>query len=289
MTFDEGYGGKPEFLRQLDARGQAYLAEVPRTFTGWLNKPYVTDRSFHRGGRGRGRAVPRLGAGSAAALSVEQHLNRSLALKDQTWTPWRIKDTQKGPMVWETKHVALWPKDDSGLPAAALHLIVARNVRDVLEVKFFLSNAPLETPLKELLHVAFSRWRVERCFEDQKTELGFDHFEGRSYVGLMRHQAITAVSHLFLSETQQQLRGEKSGVDRLSGADRGGSAGAVVEPGPAGCPIDHRGGCGRTRVHPAAKRSGPSLPHQKNTPKTRGSGHHPERPASCRMEHELAL
>jgi SRSO17 transposase len=34
--------------------------------------------------------------------------------------------------------------------------------------------------------VAFSRWRVERCFEDQKTELGFDHFEGRSYRGLIR-------------------------------------------------------------------------------------------------------
>ena len=39
---------------------------------------------------------------------------------------------------------------------------------------------PPATPVKELLHVAFSRWRVERCFEDQKTEWGFDHFEGRS-------------------------------------------------------------------------------------------------------------
>ena len=34
LTFDEGYGGKPEFLRQLDARGQTYVAEVPRTFHG---------------------------------------------------------------------------------------------------------------------------------------------------------------------------------------------------------------------------------------------------------------
>ena len=114
-------------------------------------------------------------------------------------------------MVWEVKHVLLTPKDENGLPAASLHLIVARNVRDPGGVKYFVSNAPPETPVKELLHVAFSRWRVERCFEDQKTELGFDHFEGRSYVGLKRHQAITAVSHLFLSEVRQQLRGEKSG------------------------------------------------------------------------------
>ena len=65
--------------------------------------------------------------------------------------------------------------------------------------------------LGELLLVAFSRWHVERCFEDQKTELGFDHFEGRCYLGLKRHQAIAAVTHLFLARVQQELRGEKPG------------------------------------------------------------------------------
>jgi len=289
LTFDEGYGGKPEFLRQLDAREQAYVAEVPRTFTGWLSAPYVTDRPYRRHGRGRGRAVPRLGAGSAAAQSVEHHLNWTPDLKDQAWRRFRIKDTRKGPMVWEVKHVELTPKDENGLPAAPLHLIVARNVRDVLKVKFFVSNAPPETPVKELLHVAFSRWRVERCFEDQKTELGFDHFEGRSYRGLIRHQAITAVSHLFLSEVRQQLRGEKPGVDRLSGPHCGGRAGALLGPGTNRRPIDSRRGSGRTRIHAKAQCPGASLPHQNHTPKTRRIGHPTDRPAPLRMEHNLAL
>ena len=86
---------------------------------------------------------------------------------------------------------------------------MARNVNDWTEVKYFLSNAPAETPLDELLLVAFSRWHVERCFEDQKTELGFDHFEGRSYLGLKRHQTVTAVTHLFLAEVRSEL-GEKN-------------------------------------------------------------------------------
>jgi SRSO17 transposase len=240
LTFDEGYGGKPEFLRQLDARKQSYVAEVPRTFTGWLSAPYVTDRPYRRHGRGRGRAVPRLGAGSPPAHGVEHHLNWTPALKDQAWNRWRIKDTQKGPMVWESKHVMLVPKDENGLPTAPLHLIVARNVRDTSEAKFFLSNAPAETPVKELLHVAFSRWRVERCFEDQKTELGFDHFEGRSYLGLMRHQAITAASHLFLSEVQQRLRGEKPRADRLPGPHRGRRPGALVGAGTNSSQADHQ-------------------------------------------------
>lgn len=31
LTFDEGYGSKPEFLRGLTARGQRYVGEVPST------------------------------------------------------------------------------------------------------------------------------------------------------------------------------------------------------------------------------------------------------------------
>jgi len=273
LTFDEGYGGKPEFLRQLAAREQVYVAEVPRTFTGWLYAPYVTDRPYRRGVRGRRRAVPRLGAGSAPARNVEHHLNGTQDLKDQPWTRFRIKDTQKGPMVWEAKHVMLVPKDENGLPAAPLHLIVARNVRDILDVKFFVSNASPDTPLKELLHVAFSRWRVERCFEDQKTELGFDHFEGRSYLGLTRHQAITAVTHLFLSEMQQQLRGEKRRVDRLSGPHRVGRAGPLVGTGTNRSQTDSRRRRGRNRLHAASQRPSASLPHQNNTTKTRRAGH----------------
>jgi hypothetical protein len=210
-------------------------------------------------------------------------------LKDQDWTRFRIKDTQKGPMVWEAKHVMLVPKDENGLPAEPLHLVVARNVRDVLAVKFFVSNAPPETPLKEMLHVAFSRWRVERCFEDQKTELGFDHFEGRSYRGLKRHQAITAVTHLFLSEVRQQLRGEKPGVDRLSGPHRGGRAGAVVGTGTHSRPTDSRRRRGRTRIHAKTQCPSTSLAHQDHPSKTRRIGHPPEGPAPLRMEHKLAL
>jgi SRSO17 transposase len=289
LTFDEGYGGKPEFLRQLAAREQAYVAEVPRTFTGWLSTPQVTDRPYHRHGRGRGRATPRLTTGSAPARSVEHHLNWTLSLKDQAWTRFRIKDTRKGPMVWEAKRVMLVPKDENGLPGKPLHLIVARNARDPSEVKFFVSNAPPATPVKELLHVAFSRWRVERCFEDQKTELGFDHFEGRSYVGLTRHQAITAVSHLFLSEVRQQLRGEKPGVDCLSGPHRNRRAGTLLGAGTNGRATDSRSRRGRNRVHAKTQRTGQPLSHQNNTKKTGRIGRPPNQTASLRMEHELAL
>jgi SRSO17 transposase len=273
LTFDEGYGGKPEFLRQLDSRQQSYVAEVPRTFTGWLHAPYVTDRPYRRAGRGRGRATPRLEAGATPAHSVEHHLKWSPDLKDQAWKQWRIKDTQKGPMVWETKYVLLTPKDENGLPAAPRHLIVARNVSDILAVKYFVSNAPSETPVKELLHVAFSRWRVERCFEDQKSELGFDHFEGRSYLGLKRHQTLTAVSHLFLSETQQALRGEKPGVDSLSGPHGRRRSGPLLGAGTPSRVPDSRSCGDRAPIYATAECLGTRQPYSNNPQETRGPGH----------------
>ena len=93
---------------------------------------------------------------------------------------------------------------------------------------YIASNAPREASLPSLLRVAFARWRVERCFEDEKGELGLDHYEGRKYQGLKRHLILTAVSHLFLAKAHQELRGEKSGADGVPGAD--GDVGGGAEP-----------------------------------------------------------
>jgi SRSO17 transposase len=289
LTFDENYGGKPEFLRELDRRQQRYVAEVPRSFTGWLQAPQVTQRPFRKGRKGRGRATPRLVAGSPQAQSIEYHLNWTPALKDQPWQQWHVKDTQKGPLVWETKRVPLVTKDEQGLPGATRQLLVARNALDHDEVKYFLSNAPEDTSTAELLLVAFSRWRVERCFEDQKTELGFDHFEGRSYLGLKRHQAITALTHLFLSEVQQALREKKSRVDGLSGPHRRRRAGPRLALGSPRRTANPGGRRRRHRLHPAPQRRRPPQPHPHETPKTRGPRHPPAPTPQMRLGHYLAL
>jgi SRSO17 transposase len=226
VTFDEGYGGKPEFLREVSARHQRYVAEVPRSFTGWLKAPRVVTRPYRRGGRGRGRKVPRLASGSRPARSVETLL-KDRVLRDQPWKRWRVKDGEKGPMVWECKHTFITVKDENGLPGERLHLVIARNVLDPKEIKFFLSNAPPETGIGALLLVAFSRWRVERCFEDDKSEIGLDQYEGRRYLGLKRHLVLSAVSYLFLAKVKQDW-GEKPGVDGVPTAHSRGGADTVL-------------------------------------------------------------
>jgi SRSO17 transposase len=227
LTFDEGYGGKPEFLRELQGRKQCFVGEVPTTFTGWIHAPRVTKRPFRRA-KGRGRKTPRTVAGSRPAISVENMLKYSPELRDQKWVRYRVKDGEKGPMVWEVKHVRITVKDKKSLPGMRLHLVVARNALDPTEIKFFLSNAPADANVQTLLLVAFSRWRVERCFEDQKQEVGLDQWEGRHWLGLKRHLILTSVSYLYLVRVREQLRGKKSRGDSMPSAYGGGIAGAEL-------------------------------------------------------------
>jgi hypothetical protein len=211
LTFDEGYGAKPEFLRAVASRQQPFVAEVPTTFTGWIGAPRVTERPFRRRRGGHARQTPRVVSGGAKAIGVKKMLKHSPALRDQPWVRYRIKDGEKGPMVWEVKHTMITVKDEKGLPGMRWHLVVARNALKPDEIKFFVSNAAADTPVETLLLVGFSRWRVERCFEDQKQEVGLDQWEGRRWLGLKRHLILTAVSYLFLARVRRDRRGEKSG------------------------------------------------------------------------------
>lgn len=53
--------------------------------------------------------------------------------------------------------------------------------------------------------MAFSRWPVERCLQDEKSKLGLSQFEVRKYDGALRHLRITQVSHLFLARQTERL------------------------------------------------------------------------------------
>jgi SRSO17 transposase len=238
LTFDEWYGSKPPFLRALDEREQKFIGEVHKDFTAWTQPPHVTKRPYRRGGRGRSRRTPRVVAGSRMPLTVAEMMRFHRPLREQDWKRYRIKDGEKGPMVWEIKQILIYPKNEEGLPAKPYHLIVARNVLEPSVIKYFVSNAPPGTSVQTMLLVAFSRWRVERCFQDEKSELGMDHYEGRLYQGLKRHLIITAVSHLFLAKVHQDLRGEKPGVDCVPSAHGDGSRGEeFVAFGPSWCSV----------------------------------------------------
>jgi SRSO17 transposase len=288
LTFDEWYGSKPPFLRALDDRGQRFVGEIHQDFVGWIDPPRITHRRYRRGGRGRGRKTPRLVSGSRPAQTVEQLAAAHPALRDQAWETWRVKDGEKGPIVWQVKHVLLYVKDASRLPTKRYHLLVCYNPL-TNETKYFLSNAPPQTPVKTLLAVAFSRWPIERCFQDHKGEVGLTHWEGRHWIGLKRHLILTAVSYLFLATACQRLRGKKSRGDGLPGAcgRQCGRAVVVAGRGRGARPVPPYG-----RDHPvppAPQRPSAPKPHQNNQTQNATRGDQTQHPETMPLRHELAL
>jgi SRSO17 transposase len=209
LTFDEGYGGKPPFLSALIQRDHRYVGEVPKTFMGWSAPPTLlqTEKPPRMG---RPRQFPRLAHEALPPQTVEA-LAALIPLRSKI--TFHVKDTHTGPEVWVVGWMPFFPKFD-GMPGPVHWLIVALPVLGG-DPKYFVSNASAGVPLEVLLHVAFSRWHIERCFEDDKGEIGLDHFEVRNYLSLKRHLILSAVSFLFLAETNQNLRGEKPRLDAL--------------------------------------------------------------------------
>jgi len=232
LTFDEFYGRSGPFMRALDQRGQNYVAEIPVDTMLWTKRPEILYKAHRRDRKcGRQKQYPRLKVKNNPPVEVRNILTFSPLLRKQTWQTYHVKDGTKGPMVWQAKHMIVWRGGEDGLPTQPYHLVIARNALDRSEIKYFLSNAPESTPVETLLRVAFTRWTIERAFEDSKTELGMDHFEVRRYCSIRRHLILTCVSHVFLSEFCMKNRGKKSHLDTLPGTDGSGMPGSFVDNG----------------------------------------------------------
>jgi len=270
LTFDEGYGRSVPFLRKLDQIGQNYVAEIPQDTMVRTACPEVLYKARPqdcRPGRGRQKQYPRLKVKNNAPAEVRHILNHSPRLRQQDWKTYHVKDGTKGPMVWKAKRLTVWQTDESGLPSRPYQLVIARNALDENEVKYFLSNASEQTPTELLLRVAFTRWTVERAFEDSKTELGMDHFEVRQYRSIQRHLILCCLSHLFLSEFCLKQREKKSQSDGLPDTDGSSQIDSTVDCRtalfPDICPNYQR----RTDSHAIAKRQIRPLPSSPNHPK----------------------
>jgi SRSO17 transposase len=65
-------------------------------------------------------------------------------------------------------------------------------------VKYFLSTAPSDATLEQLVFVTKMRWRIERDYQELKQEFGLAHYEGRGWRGFHHHATLCIAAYAFL-------------------------------------------------------------------------------------------
>lgn len=198
LTCDEEFGRNPAFL---DDVGQYlhYFAEIPPHTAVWVERP----RTEIPPGSGRGRkpSRERLVADQAPPLSVSSVV---AALSSQDWSRQTIKEGSKGPLIADFVAVRVVAVRD-GMPGPDLWLLCRRDPF-TRETKYYISNAPPDTPLTTLVWLTGMRWPIESCFEDGKQELGMGDYQLRGWLGWHHHMTLVILAHFFLVRVQRRLQ-----------------------------------------------------------------------------------
>lgn len=99
--------------------------------------------------------------------------------------------------------------------------VVYRKNLDATEPRYYFTNAPRETPLETQAWVAAARWPIETAFEANKSHVGLDEYEVRSWQGWNHHITLCLLASAFLLTLQQDW-GEKAAPDYTSAGLSGG-------------------------------------------------------------------
>ena len=135
---------------------------------------------------------------SAAQSTTDTHQVNQLTrqLPAATWGRARIKEGTKGPLVCDFACLRVIEVRDD-LPGQELWLILRRNLDDPTEIKYYFTN-PAHIDPAELVRMSGMRWPVEIILRAGKVEVGFDHYELRSWIGWHHHMLFVFLAHHFL-------------------------------------------------------------------------------------------
>ena len=213
---DDAFGMSPSFREGLAALGMWYVLDVPSGFTVWPPEPAWTSAEYQGFGRPR---KPRLRDGQRRTME-----QRSDELPEEAWREITVAEGSQGPRSYLFSAQRVRPT--SRRKPGEIHWAVYRRNRDGSEPRYYLSNAPEDTPLETLAYVGGSRWRIETEFETEKSDVGLDEYETRTWAGWHHHVALCLLGGAFLLSLQQAW-GEKDAPDHEAAGLPGGAGNAA--------------------------------------------------------------
>ena len=165
VVADADYGSTAAFRRQLEQLGLRYALAIRGCVTVWI-------------------------AGARRPLPVSEV---ATAVPERAWRRVTWATGTKGPLAARFAAYRVRPAKSRGDRWLLCERSLASDER-----KYYLLNLPESATLRALVTLARSRWPIEQQYRELKDELGFDHFEGRTYRGWTHHVVLTAIAFTFL-------------------------------------------------------------------------------------------
>ena len=210
VTADADYGKVPALRDALEADGWWYVLEVPSTTPIFVEAAEAAVPTWS--GRGRKPTRPRLVEGAPHAQSVQEWVG---AVAPARWDVLTVAEGAQGPRTYQFAAQRVW-ESRAGVPGRESWLVVRRNL-DGSELKFYLSNAPADTPLPTLAQVGAWRWPIETEFQTEKGEIGLDEYEVRGWDGWHHHITLALLAGAFLLTVQQDWGKKSARADPSAG------------------------------------------------------------------------
>ncbi|MCB8840845.1 IS701 family transposase [Aurantimonas sp. VKM B-3413] len=202
---DAGYGSSASFRQALSERGLKWAVGLSRR-----QNVYPADIALifpvAKAGRPRKYSIPEqppISAEVALAGEIWRRINWRRGTKGRLTCLFaarrvRVADGHKHRMADNRMQC---------MPGEEVWLVGER--RSTGEQKYYLSNLPADISLRTLAAAIKARWVCEQAHQQLKEELGLDHFEGRSWIGLHRHALMTMIAYAFLQARRLNAAGRK--------------------------------------------------------------------------------
>lgn len=193
---DAGYGNDSLFRYQLTELGLMYSVGIQATTSAWISgmEAPVVQTALRRGRPRtqvrRDRDHPPLSVLDLARQAGESSFKR---------IQWREGSSAVlESRFWAARVLCAHPVRGRSTTPSVEWLLVEWPQGASAPTKYWLSTLPADTSVRRLVYVAKMRWRIERDYEELKSEIGIGHFEGRGWRGFHHHAIMCIAAYAFL-------------------------------------------------------------------------------------------
>jgi len=192
---DSGYGDATVFRTALHRLKLPYGLGVSETLTVFRDPPQLELPPPVQGPRQR---YPRATLGATPWPITIKALAASLSADAWRRVTWRHADQPERSARCAARRVTPAHDWQQGRVLPEVWLLMERPDDRPGVTKYYFVHLPRRTALARLVAFVHQRWPIEQQYQHLKTELGLDHFEGRTYPGWNHHAAVSAVAYAFL-------------------------------------------------------------------------------------------